>query len=122
MKRGPRMTKRAFWQIHLSTAIVLTFCAAGLLWMNTVCTVYACGGGVRYSTSAHGHGFPEACYWTRVEAWYDADNQLTRSENSTRIDGVGFIIDLAVAFIALFLIGWIIEGGTRFIYAVRNQT
>jgi len=28
------MSKRRFWQIHLSTAVVLMFVAGGLLWLN----------------------------------------------------------------------------------------
>jgi hypothetical protein len=94
--------KRAWFQIHLSTAIVLMFAAAGLLWVNA-----APAEDRRNWTTTFRYGFPKFFYHR------DYDHRGSGDFEGDRFSVPSFVLDvcvmLAILFAVAFLCEWLIR-------------
>jgi len=80
-------SKRRFWQIHLSTAVVLMFVAGALLYCNVR----------RPSGYLKTYGWPETAYLNRSTAYYNWETNLPGTHSVTHFYWGNAAVDVLVA-------------------------
>ena len=92
--------KRRFWQLHLSTAIILMLVVSASIGLNLSIRIgQSRGCGKLYSSIEDGYGFPCPCYWKCVSFHLMEDNEtghLTPYDEHafTRIEYGRMLVDL----------------------------
>lgn len=66
--------KRPWFQLHLSTCVVLMVVAGVLVWQNVIISRISCGRGPDFSGTSTGNGFPLICY--------ESGHELSRLSNT----------------------------------------
>jgi len=124
----PEPPRRARFQIHLSTAIVLMFVAGGLIWANVTPSVFEFGGTiiekkgyldfkgdiVRRSV----FGWPWIAYEVRTEYQYyytDPRYPEVRFDPSKKWNEKSIFCDIALALAILFAVWFLLE------YLIRRR-
>ena len=118
----PKPRRRARFQIHLSTAIVLMFVAGGLIWANinhrkpvAIISNYDFSGGVSdpIISNQFAIGWPLTFEKSEFSGWYKGNDALRSGVNlplgGLHISGIPLFADLVVALAILFATWYICE-------------
>ncbi|HLX62573.1 MAG TPA: hypothetical protein VKX17_14950 [Planctomycetota bacterium] len=102
----PEPPRRARFQIHLSTAIVLMFVAGGLIWLNVLersAGMFLSGPHIIFAKDC---GWP--CFaWTKVIEYFPLQSRVCRPSY------IGICINLVVALAILFAVYFLCESLIR---------
>lgn len=97
--------KRPWFQFHLSTAVVLMFVAAGLMWLNI--TVFE--GVLKTREPGKSRGWPFGCWGEYTWSAYHWDELVQGPEHRVEVHCWLVLCNLVVALLILCVVGFVCE-------------
>ncbi|HYG74258.1 MAG TPA: hypothetical protein VEK08_04560 [Planctomycetota bacterium] len=107
--------KRRWFQLHLSTCVVLMFVAGGLIWANAQVRTQAIRTG-ELTAIRHERGWPLTCWhvitdWTEVELSALVD--ITVLDETEHLNLRPAALNVVISFVTLSLVAFILERNAR---------